>query len=124
MEKLKFNNFLASLLFVCFFSFCTPSFAAETGWFRVENYYRPYVKVENFLNKQVLFITNDGLVYTGRCRKKKAFYNYCYIVPGKKFKSVDGGITYIVLKIDGYYSPRVIEYGTIDNFNVKLKDEK
>ena len=124
MEKLKFNNFLISLLFICLFSFYASSFAAETGWFRVENYYRPYVKVENFLNKQVLFITNDGIVYTGRCRKKKAFYNYCYIVPGKKFKSVDGGITYIVLKIDGYYSPRVIEYGTIDNFNVKLKEDK
>jgi len=124
MEKLKFSNFFVFLQFVCFFSFCMPSFAAETGWFRAENYYRPYVKVENFLNKQVLFITKDGKVYTGRCKKKKGFHNYCYIVPMKKFRSVDGGITYIVLKVDGYYSPRVTEYGMIDNFNVRLKDEK
>ena len=124
MEKLKFNNLFISFFLVCFFSFCVRSLAAETGWFRTGNYYRPYVKVENFLNKQVLFITNKGTVYTGRCRKKKTFYNYCYIVPGKKFTSVDGGITYVVLKVDGYYPPRVVEYGIIDNFNVKLKDEK
>ncbi len=124
MGKLKFNSFFVFLLFICFLYFCNYSFGAETGWFRVENYYQPYVKVENFLNKQVLFITNKGTVYTGRCKKKRAFYNYCYIVPGKKFKSVDGGITYIVLKIEGYYPPRVIEYGIIDNFNVKLKDKK
>jgi len=101
-----------------------PSFAAETGWFRTKNYYKPYVKVENFFKRQVLFITRDGKVYTGRCRKDRGFHNYCHIVPAKKFKSVDGGITYIVLKVDGYYSPRIIEYGTIDNFNVKLRDEK
>jgi len=124
MERLKFNNFSIFLLLVCLFSFYARSFATETGWFRAENYYKPYVKVENFLNKQVLFITKDGKVYTGRCRRKRGFHNYCYIVPMKKFKSVDGEMTYIVLKIDGYYSPRVIEYGMIDNFNVKLRDEK
>ena len=124
MGKLRFNNFLFFLLTICLSPFCMLSFAAETGWFRTKNYYKPYVKVENFLRRQVLFITRDGKVYTGRCRKERGFHNYCRIVPAKKFKSIDGGITYIVLKVDGYYSPRIIEYGTIDNFNVKLRDEK
>jgi hypothetical protein len=124
MERLRFNSVFISFLSVYLFSFCAHSFAAETGWFRGKGYYKPYVKVENFLNRQVLFITKDGKVYTGRCKKEKGFYNFCYIVPGKKFRSIDGGITYIVLKIDGYYPPRVIEYGTIDNFNVKLKEDK
>ena len=121
MGKLKFSKFFFLLVIYLSFSHI-PSLSAETGWFRLGNYYKPYVKVENFLNKQVLFVTNDGRVYIGRCRKRKAFYSYCYIIPGKKFKSLDGGITYIVLKVDGYYPPRVIEYGTIDNFNVILNN--
>ena len=121
MGNSKFSRFFFLLVIYLSFSHI-PSLSAETGWFRLENYYKPYVKVENFLNKQVLFVTNDGRVYIGRCRKRKAFYSFCYIIPGKKFKSLDGGITYIVLKVDGYYPPRVIEYGTIDNFNVILNN--
>jgi hypothetical protein len=121
MEKLKFSRFFLFLV-ICFSLFHIPSLSAETGWFRLGNYYKPYVKVENFPNKQVLFVTNDGKVYIGRCGKRKAFYSHCYIIPGKKFKSLDGGITYIVLKVDGYYPPRVIEYGSIDNFNVILNN--
>ena len=123
MGKLRFSNVFL-LLILCLSTFCVSSLAAETGWFRTKNYYKPYVRVENFLKRQVLFITRDGKVYTGRCRKEKGFHNYCHIVPAKKFKAVDGGITYIVLRIDGYYPPRIIEYGMINNFNVKLKDEK
>ena len=119
MGKLRFSSLLIALTLST-----SPLSAAESGWFRTPNYFKPFVKVENFKDRQVLFITNEGRVYTGRCRKRKGFYNYCYVVPGKKFSSIDGGITFIVLKVDGFYPPRVLEYGVVDNFNVKLKDEK
>lgn len=120
MGRLKFSSLI---IFLTFF-LVLPSFSSESGWFRVRDYYKPFVKVKDFLNKQVLFITNRGKVYSGKCRKKGGFYNHCYIAPSKKFKTIDGGITFIVLKVDGYYPPRIVEFGTVDNFNVILKEER
>jgi len=116
MQRLRFSSFYLMFLFLVVFSF--PALSAESGWFRMGSFFKPFVKVENFANKQVIFVTRDGRVYSGKCKREKKFFNSCYIVPYKKFNSVDGGITYIVLKVDGYYPPRVVEYGTVDNFNV------
>jgi len=109
-----------SKLFFLFVIFFWPlvAFSVESGWLRVGDSFRPFVKVGNFANKQVIFVTKDGKVYFGKCYEEKRFFNSCYVVSTKKFKAVDGGITYIVLKVDGYYPPRVVEHGAVDNFNV------
>jgi|GEM_PF-1692086 hypothetical protein len=117
MRKSGFSN-LSCFFLLFIFALSLPSLAAESGWFRMRKFFKPFVKVENYVNKQVIFVTKDGKIYSGRCQEERRLFNSCYIVPNKKFAAVDGGITYIVLKVDGYYPPKVIEYGAVDNFNV------
>jgi len=81
--------------------------ASQSGWIEKSGYYKPYVKVKAN-NCLVLFITEKGKVYRGKCRKNRSL-----VTPGKKFYSNSQKITYIVLEIEDFSYPKVIETGEI-----------
>jgi len=56
----------------------------------------------------VLFVTEEGKVYRGKCRKGRSI-----VTPGKRFLSNSEKITYIVLKISDFSYPQLIETGEI-----------
>jgi hypothetical protein len=108
--------FLALLLLL----FPASSFS-QTGWLRVnrehETYFKPFVEVRNFKNKEVIFVTSKGKVYSGKCKlRKKA--KRCRISPGKRFPSASENILFIILKLNPYSHPQILKHGTIDNFNI------
>ena len=94
---------------------------SETGWLKIEKkntvYYRPFVDVRNPKNKLVIFVTEDGQVYKGRCRKKK-IASTCRVTPSKKFPDKFFEIRYIVLELIPSFPPKLLESGVIKRLNV------
>jgi len=82
-------------------------FASQTGWIEKNGYYKPYVKVKA-KHCLVLFITEKGKVYRGKCRKRRSI-----VTPGKRFLSKSEKITFIILKLDGISYPQIVETGEI-----------
>ena len=82
-------------------------FASQSGWIERNGYYKPYVKVKAG-NCLVLFITEKGKVYRGKCRKNRSM-----VTPGKRFFTKSDRITYIILKLKDFSYPKVIEIGEI-----------
>ncbi len=81
--------------------------ASQSGWIEKNGYYKPYVKVKTN-NCLVLFITEKGKVYRGKCRKNRSV-----VTPGKKFFTKSVRITYVILKLEDFSYPKVIETGEI-----------
>ncbi len=81
--------------------------ASQSGWIEKNGYYKPYVKVKTG-NCLVLFITEKGKIYRGKCRKRRLI-----VIPGKRFPSKNEKITFIVLKLDGVSYPEIVETGEI-----------
>ena len=107
--KLK-RNFLFSL-FLLLFTLSLPLYAQElSGWKEKNGYYKPFVVVENPEDKLVLFITPEGKIYRGKCRRRELSGN-CAISPGKKFSN-KLPLRYIVLGLNGY-APSVVKTGVI-----------
>ena len=96
----------------------------ETGWFRIERghslYFKPFIEVKSAKDRMVLFITSDGKVYKGKCRKK-TIKDFCSITPGKKFPDNTESIRYIILKLRKFYAPEIVKTGIINNLNIKDK---
>ena len=94
---------------------------ADTGWFKVfkkhKVYYKPFVDVKTSENILVLFITEEGRVYKGRC-KSKLKLETCAVTPGKIFPTSTVEIRYIVLKLNRFRAPEVIKTGVINGLNV------
>ncbi|MEO2069361.1 MAG: hypothetical protein ABGX27_07615 [Desulfurobacteriaceae bacterium] len=116
------------LLFVVLFVFATTltSFA-ETGWIEYKGrnsiYYKPFVDVKGAdEDTLVLFVTQDGRVYKGRC-KKYSFRskNGCRITPGKRFLTYTDPVLYIVIKLRTFSSPKLLKSGEVDTLNVKKR---
>lgn len=82
-------------------------FSSQSGWIEKNGYYKPYVKAKTG-NCLVLFITERGKVYRGKCRKRRLI-----VTPGKIFPSKNEKITFIVLKLDGVSYPEIVETGEI-----------
>ena len=82
-------------------------FASQSGWIEKSGYYKPYVKVKTD-HCLVLFITEKGKIYRGKCRKRRSI-----VTPGKRFSSKSEKITFIILKLDGISYPQVVETGEI-----------
>ena len=81
--------------------------AFQSGWMEKNGYYKPYVKVK-LEHCLVLFITERGKVYRGKCRKGRSI-----VTPGKKFFTKSDRITYIILELEDFSYPKVIEIGEI-----------
>ena len=82
-------------------------FSSETGWIEKGGYYKPYVKI-NLKSCLVLFITEKGKVYRGRCRKSSPL-----VTPVKTFIFPER-ITYVVVKLSDFSFPQVLETGRIE----------
>ncbi len=112
MKKLVLIVFTL-LLPVCAFS--------QTGWIRITKgstvFFKPFVDVKNYENKEVLFVTSTGKVYSGKCRSKRKIKT-CRIFPGKRFPSASEDILYIIVKMRNHFAPKIVKFGRIDNFNV------
>ncbi len=104
---------LLIILFFQLFIFCPKAFPG-TGWLTTKKkndiHYKPFVDVKKPENKLVIFITENGKVYKGRCRKKKA--TVCRITPSKKFYRKEE-IRFIVLKLIPFFAPEVVKSGVI-----------
>jgi hypothetical protein len=126
MVSLKYSSFkysLASLIILVVILFPSILFAVESGWFRYsKGYYKPFVKVSNYRNKEALFITSNGNIYLGKCSLDSVYGNTCYMITSKKFKNIDGKITFIVIKLLRNYPPQLESVGIVNSFNVKLKE--
>ena len=81
---IKFLTCLISSLFI--FSLNSASSSLKCGWVLKRGYYRPFVLIESPYRKFVLFITPDGKVYKGKCKKRFLNKNLCKVFPGKRFK--------------------------------------
>lgn len=99
------KKILLTLLSV--FLFPLNLLASESGWLERNGYYKPFVKVK-LKNCLVLFVTEKGKVYRGKCRKNRSI-----VTPGKNFLSNSQKLTYIVLKISDFSYPQVVETGEI-----------
>ena len=95
------------IFFLFLITFPLEVLASQSGWLEKNGYYKPYVKVETN-NCLVLFITEKGKVYRGKCRKNRSI-----VTPGKKFLTKSDRITYIILKLEEFSHPKVIETGEI-----------
>ncbi|WP_457569717.1 hypothetical protein [Desulfurobacterium sp.] len=88
---------------------------SATGWLKKRRkgyiYFKPFVTV-NSLDVVVIFITPEGKVYRGTCRKKK-FIDTCTVTPGKHFDSPYMALRYIVLKISPPDAPRILKMGIV-----------
>ncbi len=90
----------------------TPSQSAQkSGWIKRNSYFKPFVLVYSPKGKLVLFITPEGRVYRGKCRKSSLNREFCRISPGKKFYSKEP-LRYVVLQL-GSGAPQVVETGVI-----------
>jgi len=101
-------------LFVFIFLVLTsiPSLSArKTGWIEKNSRYKPFVLVNSPKGKLVLFITPDGRVYRGKCRRRYLDRKVCRIFPGKRFSSKEP-LRYIVLQLTGS-TPSLVETGVI-----------
>jgi len=111
--------FLLTLLFLTVGT--SEGALSETGWLKIskENsiYYRPFVDVKNPKGKLVIFVTEDGQVYKGRCRKKK-IASTCRVTPSKKFPDKFVEIRYIVLELTPNFPPKLLKSGVIKRLNV------
>jgi hypothetical protein len=108
--KLK-RNFLLSVSLLLF-TLSLPLYAQElSGWKEKNGYYKPFVVVENPEDKLVLFITPEGRVYRGKCRKREPGAGSCTVFPGKKF-SDRLPLSFIVLELNGH-APSVVKTGVI-----------
>ncbi|WP_165863702.1 hypothetical protein [Phorcysia thermohydrogeniphila] len=94
---------------------------SETGWLRFvkknDIYYRPFVDVINPKNKLVVFVTEDGHIYKGRCRKKRVAKT-CRVTPSKRFSDKFVEIRYIVLELVPDYPPKLVRSGVVERLNV------
>ncbi|OMH40703.1 hypothetical protein [Desulfurobacterium indicum] len=88
---------------------------SATGWLKKRRkgyiYFKPFVTV-NSPDVVVIFITSEGKVYRGVCRKKK-FIDTCTVTPGKHFDSPYTVMRYIVLEISPPYAPKILRTGTV-----------
>jgi len=93
-------------------SLCLSSaaFGIQVGWKDFGGYYKPFVTVKEPKDKIVLFVTPDGKVFKGRCRRRAK--EKCSIYPGKRFPG-SLPIRYIILKIPGFSPPEVVGTGVI-----------
>ncbi|WP_297445753.1 hypothetical protein [Desulfurobacterium sp.] len=95
---------------------------AETGWLKKRRkgliYFKPFVTVTS-PDTVVIFITPEGKVYRGTCRKK-TFLRTCRVTPGKRFDSPYAEIRYIVLKISPPEAPEILKTGIVKE---KIKGE-
>ena len=89
-----------------------PSLPSQkTGWIEKNSYYKPFVLVTSPRGKLVLFVTPEGKVYRGKCRKRYLNRKVCRVSPGKRFSSKEP-LRYIVLQLTGS-APSFIETGVI-----------
>jgi len=104
----KTSFFIFSLLLLT----SIPSLASQkTGWIEKNSYYKPFVLVSSPKGKLVLFITPEGRVYRGKCRKRYLNRKVCKVFPGKRFPSKEP-LRYIVLQLTGS-APSLIETGVV-----------
>jgi hypothetical protein len=94
---------------------------SETGWLKIEKkntvYYRPFVDVRNPKNKLVIFVTENGKIYKGRCRRKNVI-SICRITPSKRFPDKFTEMRYIVLELIPDFPPKFLKTGVIKRLNV------
>ena len=97
---------------------------AETGWIKFTKkndvYFRPFVDVRNPKNKLVIFVTEDGHIYRGRCRQRRVV-DFCRVSPSKKFKDNLVEIRYIVLELVPPFAPKLVRSGTVERLNLIQK---
>ncbi len=108
--RLLINLFLTTLMF--FFSSSYTYSSIKCGWVTKGEFYKPFVVLNRPSNKVVLFVTSDGRVYKGRCRKKGV--NRCTIYPGKRFRTRES-VRYIILRL-GRSAPEIVGNGVIVGF--------
>jgi hypothetical protein len=104
LKKSLFSLFLV-------LAFTLPAFGAQAGWESFSTYYKPFVTVERPQNKLVLFITPNGRVYRGKCRKRKRLKK-CRVYPRKKFNE-PLALRYLILKLSSFSPPEIVETGVI-----------
>jgi hypothetical protein len=121
--KRRWRETFKFLLVLFFFAFVGMREGAlsETGWLKFvkknDIYYRPFVDVRNPKNKLVVFVTEDGRIYKGRCRKKKVAKT-CRVTPSKRFSDKFVEIRYLVLELVPDYPPKLVRSGVVERLNV------
>jgi len=105
------------ILLCCLLFLFSSAFAGESGWLYICSskgcFYKPFVRISG--DRLVYFVSSDGRVYKGRCRKRAKYP--CRATTHKRFYTSAYDLTYVIFSKDS--PPRLLDHGEVDPLKVK-----